>query len=101
MPWSVRLVPSLYTGRGSPGKALDGVESLTTPPFVSFLSPPFRLHRLACFRDDVVFIILLYQRWIYRVDKTRANEYGQVLVDQKDAGDVKAVDAEGESKKTK
>lgn len=33
-----------------------------------------RLHRLACFRDDVVFLILLYQRWIYRVDATRANE---------------------------
>lgn len=29
------------------------------------------LHRLACFRDDVVFLIFLYQRWIYRVDKTR------------------------------
>jgi hypothetical protein len=24
-------------------------------------------------------VILLYQRWIYRVDYTRANEYGQVL----------------------
>jgi hypothetical protein len=35
------------------------------------------MHRLACFRDDVVFFILLYQRWIYRVDKLRANEYGQ------------------------
>ena len=37
------------------------------------------MHRLACFRDDVVFLILLYQRWIYRIDPTRANEYGQVL----------------------
>lgn len=59
------------------------------------------LHRLASFRDDVVFLILLYQvcvtlatgytsnwrhlpffsitqRWIYRIDYTRANEYGQV-----------------------
>jgi hypothetical protein len=26
-----------------------------------------------------VFLILLYQRWIYRIDPTRANEYGQVL----------------------
>ncbi|KAH9495946.1 Cleft lip and palate associated transmembrane protein 1 [Bulinus truncatus] len=33
-------------------------------------------HRLACFRDDVVFIIYLYQRWLYPVDKKRANEYG-------------------------
>lgn len=35
------------------------------------------LHRVACFRDDVVFIIVLYQRWIYPVDKTRVNEFGQ------------------------
>lgn len=35
------------------------------------------LHRLSCFRDDVVFIIYLYQRWIYAVDPDRLNEYGQ------------------------
>ena len=35
------------------------------------------MHRLACFRDDIVFFIFLYQRWIYRVDYTRVNEYGQ------------------------
>eukprot|EP00727_Mastigamoeba_balamuthi_P012327 m51a1_g7717 putative cleft lip and palate transmembrane protein 1 (600) ;mRNA; f:124295-126800 len=29
------------------------------------------LHRLACFRDDIVFLIYLYQRWIYPADKTR------------------------------
>mmetsp|Transcript_48328 Transcript_48328/g.55812 ORF Transcript_48328/g.55812 Transcript_48328/m.55812 type:complete len:481 (-) Transcript_48328:11-1453(-) len=29
------------------------------------------MHRLACFRDDIVFLILLYQRYIYRVDKSR------------------------------
>ncbi|PWN38329.1 cleft lip and palate transmembrane 1, partial [Meira miltonrushii] len=37
------------------------------------------LHRLACFRDDIVFMIFLYQRWIYGVDPTRVNEFGQVL----------------------
>lgn len=65
-------------------------------------------HRLACFRDDVVFLIYLYQRWytptphthqkhtealltpcslhhptrLYPVDKTRVNEYG-VSYDEK------------------
>lgn len=34
------------------------------------------LHRLSVFRDDLVFLVYLYQRWIYRVDKTRANEFG-------------------------
>ncbi|GAA93451.1 uncharacterized protein L969DRAFT_89446 [Mixia osmundae IAM 14324] len=35
------------------------------------------LHRIACFRDDVVFLILMYQYRIYKVDKNRTNEYGQ------------------------
>jgi len=71
------------------------------------------LHRLACFRDDLVFLVFLYQvslsdglesiadlsvvqRWIYRIDPERVNEYGQVL-----AGDALKVDASGESKKKK
>lgn len=35
------------------------------------------LHRLACFRDDVIFVVFLYQYWKYPVDKTRVNEFGQ------------------------
>jgi hypothetical protein len=35
------------------------------------------MHRLSCFRDDIIFLIYLYQRWIYRVDPTRVNEFGQ------------------------
>ncbi|KIM46486.1 hypothetical protein M413DRAFT_441574 [Hebeloma cylindrosporum] len=61
--------------------------------FAFCIKMPF-LHRLACFRDDVVFLIFLYQRWIYRIDPKRVNEYGQVL-----AADVDGV--EGESKKDK
>lgn len=58
------------------------------------------MHRLACFRDDVVFLILLYQRWIYRIDPTRANEYGQVLHGQaEEVGDV-AAGAEGKAMTT-
>ncbi|KAF8529950.1 cleft lip and palate transmembrane protein 1-domain-containing protein [Gautieria morchelliformis] len=45
------------------------------------------LHRLACFRDDVVFLVFLYQRWIYRVDPTRVNEFGQVMVPEEDVKD--------------
>ncbi|KAG1805182.1 cleft lip and palate transmembrane protein 1-domain-containing protein [Suillus subaureus] len=54
------------------------------------------LHRLACFRDDVVFLIFLYQRWIYRIDPKRVNEYGQVM-----AEDVVKVDSSSETKKDK
>lgn len=34
------------------------------------------LHRLSVFRDDLVFLVYIYQRWIYPVDKKRANEFG-------------------------
>lgn len=66
------------------------------------------LHRLACFRDDVVFLVFLYQvmslsdimlynlyaylslqRWIYRIDPKRINEYGQVMVTDEDVADKK------------
>ncbi|KNC96940.1 uncharacterized protein SPPG_07763 [Spizellomyces punctatus DAOM BR117] len=36
------------------------------------------LHRLACLRDDVIFLVYLYQKWIYPEDKRRRNEFGQV-----------------------
>eukprot|EP00835_Amoeboradix_gromovi_P002391 NODE_135_length_18075_cov_0.518413.p4 type:complete len:480 gc:universal NODE_135_length_18075_cov_0.518413:17345-15906(-) len=35
------------------------------------------LHRIACFRDDVIFVIAIYQAYLYPVDKSRVNEYGQ------------------------
>lgn len=36
------------------------------------------LHRLSVFRDDLVFLVYIYQRWIYRVDMKRVNEFGFV-----------------------
>lgn len=54
------------------------------------------LHRLACLRDDFVFFVYLYQRYKYKTDHTRANEYGQVGVDD----DKESKDKE-ESKKNK
>ena len=29
------------------------------------------MHRISCFRDDVIFVVYLYQRYYYKVDKTR------------------------------
>lgn len=34
------------------------------------------MYRLGCFRDDIVFFVFLYQRWIYKVDASRVNEFG-------------------------
>ncbi|CAM9967330.1 unnamed protein product, partial [Hapterophycus canaliculatus] len=34
------------------------------------------MHRLSCFRDDVVFVVYLYQRWMYPVDANRPQDRG-------------------------
>jgi len=43
------------------------------------------MHRLSCLRDDLIFVVYLYQRWCYGVDAKRANEYGQVELDEAEA----------------
>ncbi|CAG0891272.1 unnamed protein product [Darwinula stevensoni] len=42
------------------------------------------MHRIACFRDDVVFLIYLYQRWLYPIDKSRLDEYGDEIPEKKE-----------------
>jgi len=44
------------------------------------------LHRMSCFRDDIVFAIFLYQRWVYRVDMSRMNEFGHRGENDDDSG---------------
>merc|ERR1712086_475314 len=47
-------------------------------------------HRLMTLRDDLVFLIFLYQLYIYKVDTSRADEYGFVhAMDEKAAVDGK------------
>merc|ERR1739847_189318 len=49
------------------------------------------MHRLSCFRDDIVFFIYLYQRQIYKVDKSRSfDEDGYELTEE----EVNAVENE-------
>ena len=38
----------------------------------------FHNFRVACFRDDIVFLIYLYQRWLYPVDQTRIDCSGMI-----------------------
>jgi len=48
------------------------------------------MHRLSCFRDDIVFVIYLVQRWQYPVDKNRTfDEDGYELGDDEDADEKK------------
>jgi len=101
----VQLVPQLIINyklksvAHMPMKAMI-YKSLSTvvDDFFAFCIKMPILHRLACFRDDVVFLVFLYQRWIYRVDPKRVNEYGQVLVADEDSAEKKEGD---EAKKTK
>ncbi|KAK6642345.1 hypothetical protein RUM43_003846 [Polyplax serrata] len=46
-------------------------------------------HRVACFRDDIIFVIYLYQRWLYPVDKTRIDEVTKLRQEQTTENDKK------------
>ncbi|KAK9475533.1 cleft lip and palate transmembrane protein 1-domain-containing protein [Dipodascopsis tothii] len=52
--------------------------------FFAFVIKMPLLHRLATLRDDVIFFIYLYQTWLYRIDYTRINEFGQGGKDEDD-----------------
>ncbi|KAL2197588.1 cleft lip and palate transmembrane protein 1-domain-containing protein [Corynascus similis CBS 632.67] len=92
------MVPSLYINyrlksvAHMPAKAMmyKFLNTFIDDLFAFTIKMPF-LHRLATFRDDVIFFIYLYQRWAYKVDYTRVNEFGQ--------GGEDEVEAEKESEK--
>lgn len=75
--------------------------STVVDDFFAFCIKMPLLHRLACFRDDVVFLVFLYQRWIYRIDPKRVNEYGQVLASEVDAVQANEGKETAETKKNK
>ena len=78
------MVPSLYINyrlksvAHMPGKAMmyKFLNTFIDDLFAFTIKMPF-LHRLSCFRDDIIFFIYIYQRWAYRIDYTRVNEFGQ------------------------
>ncbi|KAI1121012.1 cleft lip and palate transmembrane 1 [Nemania abortiva] len=78
------MVPSLYINyrlksvAHMPGKAMmyKFLNTFIDDLFAFTIKMPF-LHRLATLRDDVIFFIYLYQRWAYKIDYTRVNEFGQ------------------------
>merc|ERR1719329_1493184 len=46
------------------------------------------MHRVACFRDDVVFIVYLVQRWYYPVDASRSFDEDGYELEPKDTDSV-------------
>uniref|UniRef100_A0AAX7TKU1 Lipid scramblase CLPTM1L n=1 Tax=Astatotilapia calliptera TaxID=8154 RepID=A0AAX7TKU1_ASTCA len=86
------MLPQLFVNYKLKSVAHLPWKAFTYKAFNTFIDDVFAFiitmptsHRLACFRDDVVFLIYLYQRWLYPVDKTRVNEYG-VSYDEKPKG---------------
>lgn len=66
----------------------------------SFIITMPTMHRISCFRDDIIFVIYMYQRWIYRVDKTRgmyATERPAGYVEGDDQKEIKATEADESS----
>jgi hypothetical protein len=57
-------------------------------------------HRIACFRDDIVFLIYLYQRWLYPVDKTRIDAGGS-MDDNDEYEAIEPTKEDSNDKKTK
>ncbi|TGJ79085.1 hypothetical protein E0Z10_g9681 [Xylaria hypoxylon] len=78
------MVPSLYINyrlksvAHMPGKAMmyKFINTFIDDLFAFTIKMPL-LHRLATLRDDVIFFIYIYQRWAYKIDYTRVNEFGQ------------------------
>ena len=74
----ILMTPQLYINyrlqsvEHMPGRALT-YRFLNTiiDDLFSFVITMPTMHRISCFRDDVIFVVYLYQRWNYRVDKTR------------------------------
>jgi len=61
LPWRVLVYKSLNT-------FIDDL--------FSFIIRMPTMARISCFRDDLVFFVYLYQRWLYPVDKSRPQEGG-------------------------
>ncbi|KAF2770795.1 cleft lip and palate transmembrane 1 [Teratosphaeria nubilosa] len=78
------MVPSLYINyrlksvAHMPGRAMayKFLNTFIDDLFAFTIKMPI-LHRLATFRDDIIFFIYLYQAWAYKVDYSRVNEFGQ------------------------
>ena len=101
MPWKTFMCQALnsideHCTQSSPSLRLPprykALNTFIDDLFAFIIKMP-TMHRLSCLRDDFIFLIYLYQRWIYGVDSKRANEYGQVDASEADAPDAAPADA--------
>ena len=99
----VRLLPQLYINYKLKSIAHLPTRAFLYKVFETFVDDAFAFvvdmpwkHRLMTFRDDFVFLIFLYQWWIYPVDLTRRNEYGFQYAEDEDKDET--IEKEKESK---
>lgn len=83
------MLPQLFVNYRLKSVAALPWRAFTYRAFTTFIDDVFAFiitmptaHRLACFRDDVVFLVYLYQRWLYPVDDTRTEDSGPIDQDK-------------------
>jgi hypothetical protein len=99
------MVPSLYINyrlksvAHMPGKAMmyKFLNTFIDDLFAFTIKMPF-LHRLSTFRDDIIFFIYIYQRYAYKVDYSRVNEFGQGGDDEEENTDAVVQEKTAEGK---
>ena len=96
------MVPSLYINYRLKSVAHIPSRAMTYKFLNTFIDDLFAftirmptLHRLATLRDDVIFFVWLYQKYKYKVDYTRVNEFGQGGDSEDEGEEKKAIDGDG------
>jgi len=100
------MVPSLYINYRLKSVAHMPSKAMTYKFLNTFIDDLFAftirmptLHRLATLRDDVIFFIWLYQKYKYKTDYTRVNEFGQGGDDEEEEGKEKDEALDGQDTK--
>jgi hypothetical protein len=95
------MVPSLYINYRLKSVAHMPAKTMMYKFLNTFIDDLFAftvkmplLHRLATLRDDVIFFVYLYQKWKYKVDYSRVNEFGQGGDDEEEDEGKKEVNPE-------
>ena len=113
----ISMTPQLYINYKLKSVAHLPVKAFMYKIFSTFIDDVFAFivkmplkHRIMTLRDDVVFFGFLYQWWIYRVDKSRVNEFGFAFEDQGDVtenpllikkdGEILSQEVEGDEKES-
>jgi hypothetical protein len=79
----ILMIPQLYINYKLKSVAHLPWRAMTYKTFTTFVDDIFAFlidaplsYKIATMRDDIVFFIFLYQRYLYRTDYARANEFG-------------------------